>query len=482
VTRAVGAFALLSVLRAGPVEAHGDTPRVKAITFPSALGGQPLLLSDTQGVFAVFDDGFRWLCEDAIAPNASLSAVLFGPESGRMVFAADVGVFVSADGGCSFRPATGLPPAPVIYGLWPHPARPAEVLTAVAQVGATISTAVYVSPDAGDTFTPTGAVFPGLLRTILRAEHDPEVVYAVGDAGLSRSVDGGRSFAAVSGTIGDAPLPPAGLDLLGGRPTTPELWAVSQNASGSRLLVSTDLGASWMVVSEITDFVDSLAFDAEGRRGVLATLSGQVTRSDDGGATWSPLVNGPGPGFGCLVRGPDAALYACADPLQGAPFALARSPDFGGTWDPALTALNAVTIRWDCPADTPGTTACADLCPGLPRGATCTLTPADGPAPDATTAPDTGPSGDAFPGGDAGPEAQADAEPNPGRGPDAAVTHPSTTGGGGSGCAFVGPRRARDAPWPAVVALATVVFGRRRRQGVVGVPMRASTKRSPCQT
>jgi hypothetical protein len=482
VRRAAGALALLFVVDAAPAEGHGDTPRVEAITFPSALEGRPLLLSDTQGLFAAFDDGFRWLCEDAIAPNASLSAVVFGPEAGRLVFAADVGVFVSVDGGCSFRAATGLPPAPVIYGLWPHPARPAERLTAVAQVGTAITTAVYLSQDAGDTFTATGALFPGLLRTILRAEHDAEVVFALGDEGFSRSTDGGRTFEPVPATVDGMPLVPVGLDLLGARAGTSELWAVSQHAGGSRLVVSADLGATWTVAAVVEEFVESLAFDADGRRGLVATISGQMMRTEDGGATFGPLENSPGPGFGCLVRGPDGDLYACADPLQGAPFALARSPDFGLTFETVLSTLNAVALRWDCPDDAPGATACSGLCPGLPIGATCSLCPAGRPCGDASdageTAPDTGTPGvtDAF------GTPRTDAEGDHARAPDAAITPPSTSGTGGAGCTAAGGRCAGGMPWLAFVGLAGAHLARQRRQGAAGASPRASTNRSARQT
>jgi predicted acyl esterase len=468
----VSGVALVSVLlaHAGVARGHGDTPSVQSITFPALLQGRPLLLSDTQGVFATFDDGLRWLCEDAVANNAGLSSVLMGPGPRDLVLAADDGVYLSDDGGCSFRPAAGLPAAPVPYGLWPNPLRSSDVLTALAVAGETVHTRFYLSVDHGRTFEPGESEVPGLLHGILRAAHDPQLVYAVGRDGFVRSDDGGRTFAPIEPTVGGAPLETASLYLLGDRPGTTELWATSQHAAGSRLLKTTDLGVTWTLMAEIPDFVDSLAFDADGRRGTLATLSSQMVRTPDGGERWLPLENGPGPGFGCLVRGPDGALYACADPFQGAGFAMARSPDFGDTWEPGLSALHAVTVRWDCPAGTPAATACADLCPGRPVGATCTLCPANGAC--ASTPDAAGPGPDASVSTDARAAVDAPLESDAGL-----VPATPSAGAGGGGCAVAGaPPSASGASGVFVALLLTGLVGRRRR---VATPSRRTADRRP---
>lgn len=449
------ALALATLLPGGPAGAHGNAPRVRTITFPAVLGGRPLLLTDTQGMFGTFDAGYRWLCEDAVAPNAALGTIVLGPEPHRMLLSAASGVFISGDGGCRFAPVAGLPADTSPFGLWPHPERPTEILTAVAENGNPHAVRFYLSEDGGQTFAPTAEVAPGVIDSLMRAPDDPDIVFRSSPMRLERSDDGGRTFAALPGELPGAAVT-AGIIFLGGRPGTTELWAAAQSFPLGLLLRSADRGESWTVVAELPDSVGSLAFDAEGRRGALATLTGRMARSDDGGETWGPLVEGPGSAFGCLVRGPDAALYACADPFLGAQFAVARSDDFGGQWTPVLTALNEVTQRWDCPDDTPGATACADLCPGRPPGASCALCPA---GQDCAAAPDAGAGQPA----DAGPEVPRDAGPPASADAASGTPPPEADSATSGGCVVRAPEGDRGwAGWAALAALLVITLRRAR--------------------
>ena len=52
-------------------QSHGGQPMAQAIVFQDSHPEQ-WVLTDNQGIYANLKSGFRWLCEDAIAPNAGV--------------------------------------------------------------------------------------------------------------------------------------------------------------------------------------------------------------------------------------------------------------------------------------------------------------------------------------------------------------------------------------------------------------------------
>ena len=357
----------------GAAWAHGENPRVTAILFPAPLKGGPLLVTDTQGVFGYFGDEPRWLCEDAVAPSAAFVGVAATSAPGGWVVASQAGVYLSTDDACSFAPAAGLPGGLVPAALSGHPQRPDELVVAAGEGSAAAPFGVSRSLDAGRTFAAPDLTADTPWHSLLRDPAAPERLYLSGGAGAYRSDDAGATWAPIEVALPDETIAPGAVYFLSVRPGAGEVWAAVQRVPDTLLLRSTDAGETWHRATCLPDPVESLVFDATGARAMVATLFGTVSHSDAPEAMWADAP-APAPGFGCLTRGPgdgNEALYACADAYQGASWTLARSEDFGRTWQPALTAFQTVTQRWACAADTPAALACADVCPGQMPGATC---------------------------------------------------------------------------------------------------------------
>ena len=150
--------------------------------------------------------------------------------------------------------------------------------------------------------------------------------YGNGDSSLVRSRDGGRSWAPITGYTGvypqalayaaAVPTPPAG--------GLPEGASVSGDAFGMAYSHRA-AGADSLVWQSVASFpgqtIDVVAVQAGPRDGskagrFLATVYNgginqvQVYASDDGGATWAPVVTAPTPGaFYYLLAAPDGAVY-----------------------------------------------------------------------------------------------------------------------------------------------------------------------------
>lgn len=368
----------------GAALGHGAEPRLTSIVFPAPLGGTPLLISDTQGVFGYFGAEPRWLCDDAVAPNATIVGMVATATPGTWLVASTLGVFRSTDDACTFTRSPGLPADVAATVVSAHPSRPDELvlLTSSSEAGGRYG--LYRTLDGGRTFLGPELVVDTPWRTLLRDPDAPERLYLSGNSGTYRSDDAGESWSEITVSPGDARVPPAAVEFLAVRPRVDEVWAVVQRVPESEFVRSSDHGATWTSVTTVPDLVDRLVFDSTGERALVSTLFGYVASSDAPFAAWS-LSQAPAPGFACLTRGPmpaDDTLYACANPFLTAPWTLARSDDFGRTWRSELTALTSVTARWACGADSAAAAACAGLCPGLPPGATCGETPeADAAAP-----------------------------------------------------------------------------------------------------
>jgi hypothetical protein len=443
----------------GAALAHGAQPRVTAIVFPTPLQGAPLLLTDTQGVFGYFGAEPRWLCEDAIAPNANVVAMVATAVPGAWLVATSLGVYLSTDDACTFARTPGLPETLAATQVSAHPARPDELVLLAVDAAAGGGYGVYRSLDGGRTFSGPDLTAAAPWRTLLRDPESPERLYLSGDTGTYRSDDGGASWVPITVTPDGASVNPGSVEFLATRPGADEVWGVVQRVPETLVIRSPDRGATWASVTTVPDLVDRLVFDAAGERALISTILGQVVRRDASDGPWS-VGPGPVPGFGCLTRGPvtgDDTLYACADPFLTAPWSLARSDDFGRTWRSDLSALTAVSQRWACAAESPAVTACAGLCPGLAPGATCDAPDAQVTSADAGAAP-----------ADAAPPIAADGTLATDAATEADASVVAAASAGGGDCRTTPGNR------PGPGALWALVFA-----GLFGGRLRAGRPRSP---
>jgi hypothetical protein len=441
--------ALLATLP-GTAQGHGAEPRVTSIVFPAPLGGAPLLITDTQGIFGYFGAEPRWLCEDAIAPNATIVGMAATATAGSWLVASTLGVYLSTDDACTFARAAGLPDDVAPSVLSAHPLRPDEMVLLASSTEGGGRYGVYRTLDGGRTFMGPDLFVEVPWRTLLRDPEAPDRLYLSGNAGTYRSDDAGASWAPISVSPRGEAVAPGAVEFLAARPGADEVWAVVQQVPEATVIRSRDHGATWEPVTTVPDLVDRLVFDSTGGRALISTLFGYVARSDTPDTVWS-LEQAPAPGFGCVTRGPepgDDTLYACANPFLTATWTLARSDDFGRTWRSELTSLAAVSARWACGTDTPAVTACVGQCPGLPPGATCESPDAQGTPPDAGPQP---------------VDARAPVTPDARVGQDALVADAEVGGEARSGTGDCRAAPGTGGGWGAIWALACLGLAARRR-------------------
>jgi hypothetical protein len=387
---------LVLVLLPASVVAHGANPRVLALV-PAPAPESLWVVTDVQGVFGLGGvSGARWLCEDAVQPNAGfLSVVPLSDDGRRFMVATVLGLASTEDGGCTFTAVEGSLGATFTLGLRAHPEDSGDLITASALPRGPND--VWRSIDDGRVWTPAGLALEGPARSLVRGAADPTLVWVSGPDGLFHSADSGVSFAPLSLEVDGESPDPGSVYFLGG-PAAParreEVWAVVQRLPWSLLVRSVDAGARWSLVTRISDPVGSIAFDPQDERRVLvATVFGVPWRTDDGIA-WREL-SPPAAGFGCLSSPrPGTPLRACADPAAGAPWTVAESDDFGDTWRPIFTRFQDTPARWGCGPESAAERACATLCPGVAPGEECALCAAPEACADADAGrpgPDLGP-------------------------------------------------------------------------------------------
>jgi hypothetical protein len=224
----------------------------------------------------------------------------------------------------------------------------------------------FESRDRGATWTPTA------YSTVAAAAHDPSRVYALDEAGVVESVDGGRTWTVhdngiVSTLVASLAIAPGSPGIMyagtlgggiftssnGGRSWQLAWTGPGQNSvialavsphgaiyagtRGNGLFESVDGGGRWSATALSTGYVTGIAFDPvhAGTMFVVSTTAngyaygaGRTIRETvDGGATWRK------------VDGPGRVQTVAVDPrtgrtlFAGATRGLYRSTDGGGTWN-----------------------------------------------------------------------------------------------------------------------------------------------------
>lgn len=289
--------------------------------------------------------------------GASITALAIDQQSPAVLYAgtADSGVFKSANDGASWAPLAGLPFDSPVSALAVDPTTSATVFAGFA-AGAQGN--LFKSADGGGTWTRADA---GLASGVLALAIDPRTpatLYAGTGTGVFRSLDGGAAWAPASDGLPGGSVASVVID-----PETPAtLYAVAAN---TRLFKSTDAAASWTELSwnsglpsPFSLFAIIVAIDPQtpttvylayrGRFGGSSSqFTGNLLKSVDAGATWSPT--GASPGFVlALAIDPQTptTLYA------GVPTGALRTVDGGGTWGPINTGFPATVGMPSVPSGT----------------------------------------------------------------------------------------------------------------------------------
>lgn len=138
---------------------------------------------------------------------------------------------------------------------------------------------------------------------------DPDICYLATGVGLNRSEDGGRTWRALTsrrdrlGYPDFVAIDPLDHDVLymAGAATTPSQWRVDHFADAA-VLKSVDAGRTWRQLrgglpSPIVGSIEAMSIHSwpGGRTLSIATATGEVHASDDGGEHWTMVADGLAP-------------------------------------------------------------------------------------------------------------------------------------------------------------------------------------------
>ena len=383
---------VLLALRATSTLAHAGLPETSNVTVRREHP-EDLMVGATFGAVVSRDEGrsWRWICPEAMARFGWRAGSFLWRSEGQMLVATGTLLLRSSDSGCSWQAHPFFGEA----GLWPshltsHPAEPTRLWVVTGRPNT--PNGLYRSDDGGETFTTTA-----LLRTdatfnaVEVAPSDTRRLYVSG-----QTPDGPRVFRSSDAGETWEELPPLTLELIlpyglqlmrVAENDADHLWAHISSQGSTYVLESRDGGHTFQSVLTLDESLINAESSADGRTLWVATIT-RLLRSRDG-APATPLALPEG--NACVQREGDV-LYACGSTWVH-DWALARSRDEGGTWEPLLSLPDIQGVH-ACPAGTPTHDVCGPRWPQLTQLLGIALdagTPA--PVPDAGTsepAPDAG--------------------------------------------------------------------------------------------
>ena len=282
-------------------------------TFKCSAPSNEILVGTKEGIVRLAREaaGQRWQPDERWLADKHIHALLIEPASGAIVAGANEGsVHVSEDGGATWERRDHGLTEPDVYCM-----AAARTNGSSRIYAGTEPAHLFYSDDLGRNWHELPALrsvdmsawtFPGPPHTahtkhICFHPKDPQTMYvSIEQGGLLKTTDGGASFAVVSGMDDDVHRTAI-------NPTDPDQIYLS---SGVGTYVSNDGGASWQQRTDaehtIGGYPDCLvvrphdpttifvtAAETEpGQWGPRGTTGSRVSRSSDGGNSWTPLRNG----------------------------------------------------------------------------------------------------------------------------------------------------------------------------------------------
>jgi photosystem II stability/assembly factor-like uncharacterized protein len=259
-----------------------------------------LLMGTDIGLYRSTNRGRSWSPEAQGLVSGAVFAIAFSPDGGNVICAAPTGVFRLANGHWSraVAPDGAAPAREIAFGSAPD---------RIYLLG---NRSLFMSADGGQSYRRLQVGAENVPIAALAVATQPrEVLFAVIDGKLLASENGGKEWRLRAGGLGDDPVDTVVLD-----PALPDrLWA----ASADRIFISDDLGLHWQAVGrplpEAATNVRGIAADEAASTLVVTTHRGMY-RSDDAGSSWILKENGLPAHLeaGPLVRDPTESrtLYA----------------------------------------------------------------------------------------------------------------------------------------------------------------------------
>jgi photosystem II stability/assembly factor-like uncharacterized protein len=330
-----------------------------SITSLAVLPGDVLFAADRATVLRSANGGETWSAVASEDAGFTPLTILVAPaDPSHVAYASRRAIYVSADGGLSFRlaarpPSEGADPQD-IAGFALSPSTPGTYYAML-----TGNPKVFRSDDRAVTWRVAGTLplsSAGGGQVLLVDPRTPDRVYAGTFFGLFKSVDGGRSWARSQNGLPSPYGSPFAILALAAAPSQPDVlyagtpdWGVARSRSaGERWQtgLETGLNASWVQVLKFPRPDTALLALGSGARSF---------RSTDGGRTWQQFARGLSGQNGlsdiAWQPGHPETLYA----LNG--IALWRSSNAGETWKRIVTTkasrlavLNPSTflVNFDC--------------------------------------------------------------------------------------------------------------------------------------
>jgi len=259
-----------------------------------------LLMGTDIDLLASSNGGRSWSPEAQGLISGAVFAIAFSPDGGNVICAAPTGVFRRSAGRWARAdvPEGAAPAREIAYGSAPD---------RIYLLG---DRSLFISDDGGQSYRRLGSLEAVPITALAVAMQPPgELLFAVIGGRLAASADGGEEWQQRAVGLGSDPIDTVVLD--GALPN--RLWTASAN----RIFVGDDLGVSWRPVGrplpQAATNVRGIAADETATTLVVTTHRGMY-RSDDGGRNWileenslpAHLEAGP------LVRDPteEHTLYA----------------------------------------------------------------------------------------------------------------------------------------------------------------------------
>ena len=213
------------------------------------------------GIFKTTNAGMTWTPSNSGIGRGELSivALAIDPKNSATVYALTPGfVWKSTNQGAHWSPGKGIPPpldspwSPRLTTIAINPVNPSVMYVAQFSLRQAVAT-LYESTDAGGDWIPIGKANETPLSYLSVDPRDPVKLYAANsDSGILKSVDSGRSWAAMNSGLPTKMKPPLGFvskTLVTGLVVDPiHPSAVYISTHGRGVFKSADGGSNWSPV------------------------------------------------------------------------------------------------------------------------------------------------------------------------------------------------------------------------------------------
>ncbi|MBN9657930.1 MAG: hypothetical protein J0H49_07115 [Acidobacteria bacterium] len=226
------------------------------------------------GIYKSTDDGATWqdtATIDGFTRDSSITSLCVDRDGTVLTAGSPVGAFRSLDGGASWSASLdGLTSLEVTSLSCGAPGNPNLAAGTLAQ-------GVFLSTDRGRSWTPTTTIGAGRISALAQDPANPSLLYAGTEKGLFLSRDTGTTWVKANG-IPDAEVADIKLDAR----------RVLAAVRGASVFKSEDQGSTWSSTSVASQgaLFTAMALDDSGA--YVGTQSEGVSKSTDGGATWTP--------------------------------------------------------------------------------------------------------------------------------------------------------------------------------------------------